>query len=482
MSKKIAIPGGGAASWIALLFSLTLTACTQSSARQEDPESRTVFVHLFEWTWPEIARECETFLGPLGYAAVQISPPQEHVTGAQWWTRYQPVSYQLESRGGTRVQFEDMVQRCRTAGVNVYADAVINHMSGVGEGVGVAGSEYGLYEYPVPYRYDDFHHCGRHGDDDIRDYQDAWEVRNCELAELADLDTGDDSVRGKIAIYLGDLLELGVAGFRIDAAKHMEPGDIAAILDRLSVQPFVFQEVIDRGNEPIKGNDYVGNGHVTEFKYGMELMVAFTGRDLSGLESLGSGKGFVPPELAVVFVDMHDSQRGHGGASNVLTHKNWNEYELANIFMLAWPYGYPKVMSSYRFSDSDQGPPQTPPVGDQGSCGHDWVCEHRNPVITAMVGFRNATHGQPMTDWIQMSPAAVAFSRGDRGFVAINAGTSTVNARVSVGLAPGSYRDILRGTKGAEDDYDNLIVGEDQTVVISVPPMSAIATHAGAVK
>ena len=50
--------------------------------------------------------------------------------GSEWWVRYQPVSYLLESRSGTREQFVDMVQRCRAQGVNIYVDAVINHMTG----------------------------------------------------------------------------------------------------------------------------------------------------------------------------------------------------------------------------------------------------------------------------------------------------------------------------------------------------------------
>ena len=101
-----------------------------------------VFVHLFEWRWPDIAAECEDFLGPAGYSAVQVSPPQEHVKGPQWWTRYQPVSYKIESRGGTRAGFAEMVQRCKAAGVEIYVDAIINHMSAVGAGTGVAGSQY----------------------------------------------------------------------------------------------------------------------------------------------------------------------------------------------------------------------------------------------------------------------------------------------------------------------------------------------------
>ena len=61
-------------------------------------------MHLFEWPWDAVARECEEFLGPKGYCGVQISPPMEHIQGSQWWTRYQPVSYKLESRSGNRGQ------------------------------------------------------------------------------------------------------------------------------------------------------------------------------------------------------------------------------------------------------------------------------------------------------------------------------------------------------------------------------------------
>lgn len=29
-------------------------------------------VHLFEWKWNDIAKECERFLGPMGYGGVQV--------------------------------------------------------------------------------------------------------------------------------------------------------------------------------------------------------------------------------------------------------------------------------------------------------------------------------------------------------------------------------------------------------------------------
>lgn len=108
------------------LISLVLLFAETAIAFSPPPYAGAAFVHLFEWSWSDVAIECETFLGPKGVAAVQISPPQEHIAGSQWWTRYQPVSYQLTSRSGNEAEFIDMVKRCASAGVDIYADAVIN--------------------------------------------------------------------------------------------------------------------------------------------------------------------------------------------------------------------------------------------------------------------------------------------------------------------------------------------------------------------
>jgi alpha-amylase len=96
------------------------------------------FIHnllLFQWSWADVASECETFLSKKGFKAVQVSPPQEHITGSTWWTRYQPVTYTLQSRSGNESQFIDMVKRCNNVGVGIVVDAVINHMA-AGSGVG----------------------------------------------------------------------------------------------------------------------------------------------------------------------------------------------------------------------------------------------------------------------------------------------------------------------------------------------------------
>lgn len=70
---------------------------------------------------------------------------------------------------------------------------------------------------------------------------------------------------GKIIDFMNDLISLGVAGFRVDACKHMWPGDLDAIFSSLSDLPtskgfsggsraMIFQEVIDQGGLQIQEN------------------------------------------------------------------------------------------------------------------------------------------------------------------------------------------------------------------------------------
>jgi glycosidase len=57
----------------------------------------------------------------------------------------------------------------------------------------------------------------------------SQQVRNCRLSGLLDLALEKDYVRTKVADYMNHLIDIGVAGFRLDAAKHMWPGDIKAV-------------------------------------------------------------------------------------------------------------------------------------------------------------------------------------------------------------------------------------------------------------
>ncbi|AVV43021.1 glycosidase [Streptomyces sp. P3] len=431
------------------------------TAAAAPPGAKDVTAVLFEWNFASVAKECTTALGPAGYGYVQVSPPAEHIQGAQWWTSYQPVSYRIAGRLGDRTAFQNMVNTCHAAGVKVVVDSVVNHMA-AGNGTGTGGSSYTKYGYPGLYSSYDFDDCTAQ----ISDYTDRWNVQHCELVGLADLDTGEEYVRRTVAGYLNDLLTLGVDGFRIDAAKHIDAADLADIRSRLT-KPGVYwkQEVIYGRSEAVQPTEYTGNGDVQEFRYAYDLKRVFNNENLAYLKNYGEGWGYLNNSVAGVFVDNHDTERN----GSTLNYKDGANYTLANVFMLAYPYGAPDVNSGYEWSNADAGPPNG---GTVNACWQDgWKCQHAWPEISRMVAFRNATRGEPVGNWWDNGGDAIAFGRGSKGYVAVNHESGSLSRTFQTGLPAGAYCNIQNNT--------NVTVNSSGQFTATLGANTALALYAG---
>jgi alpha-amylase len=387
------------------------------------------------------------------------------------------------------------VNRCKTAGVGIIVDAVINHMTNYpSPGVGSNGTAYTKYDYPGLYSASDFHpSCP------VNNYQSAANVQDCELFSLPDLNTGLTSVRQKIAEYLLMLARLGVAGFRVDAAKHIQQVELNDIISRVNTTlaaegkplPYVFLEVIGGSGEALSARDYYGEGYssggaadITEFTFvgvGNKFR-GLNGEHISQLNPNGTpgnqfsalAWGLIPADKAVVFLQNHDTQHDCG-----ISYRDGNTFRLANVWMLAQPYGYPSILSSYAFTcpaGNSMGPPsdangwttnvtcasslETATIGQ-------WVCEHRDSSIRSMVTFRRVVAGTDINHWWDDGANAIAFTRGDKGFVAINGGSAALTASVATGMAPGTYTDLLAG--------GTVVVDVTGAVQLSLASKTAIA-------
>lgn len=258
-----------------------------------------------------------------------------------------------------------MVKRCNAVGVRIYVDGVLNHMvhhDNVGTGTGGSPFSGKTKQFPdfSPQDFHDRNHCPT-ASGEIEDHTDLYQVRNCELLGLTDLNQGMEYVKQHTADFLNKLVDYGVAGFRLDAAKMIWPDDLDNILKRVKDLPtehgfapgsraFIYTEVIDMLNtEPIGGAEYYSMGRVTEFRYGKYLGEVFRGHtQLKALVNWGTEWGMHPDINSVVFIDNHDNQRGHGaGGDVVLTFRIHRLYKMATAFMLAHPFGIARVMSSY---------------------------------------------------------------------------------------------------------------------------------------
>jgi alpha-amylase len=169
---------------------------------------------------------------------------------------------------GTREELRDLIQTCRGFGIRVYIDAVLNHFTGAGNDLNqhrypVGCTKWGnksssapierqspFYTHAFTYEYnintakspsnefpaaaigpEDFH-CDRPADS----WGDLFILNNGWLVGLTDIDTSRDNVRERQAAYLVDMLSLGASGFRLDAAKHISPEDLSAIMKKVQTK------------------------------------------------------------------------------------------------------------------------------------------------------------------------------------------------------------------------------------------------------
>lgn len=409
-----------AAGHVLVLDPLWLQWDAPAVARPETGGGQKVAIaELFGWPYADIAQEC-VFLGKAGWGGVRIWPPSEAVfsdfwaqSGERnpWWFVYQPVSYRLTSRHGDVNALRDMITACRANGVRVYADAVVNHMSGGGNDVlnhrGSGGGDCGPYgaknatagspyythsrtyqfspqtglkpalEFPaVPYGPTDFH-CDRV----LNAFTDPFQLNYGWLVGLADLNTEHPYVQERIAAYLATLLSMGFSGFRMDAAKHMGPKNIAQILARLKVKMggsfppdfITWLEVIIGGEKSLlacDSNDYNWYLNFNGFMSAAGLsdseiaMVKIWSSDYPK-EFPICGSWILPPSRFVIQNDDHDQQNAGSSSrdmqssgsvlikdKNVATHR---AFEVQLFTRTDFPDAGPlvrNVLSSYSFMDS----------------------------------------------------------------------------------------------------------------------------------
>jgi alpha-amylase len=179
---------------------------------------------------------------------------------------FQPISYKINSRFGTREELKRLIDTCRKLGLRVYVDVVLNHFSGSGNdnylhrnmdnqclkwenktSSAPFDRQSPFYTHAFTYKYnsqtgqppsnefpgaaigpEDFH-CTRA----LNTWSDLFILNNGWLVGLTDINTSKENVRERQAAYLVELMSMGVTGFRIDAGKHLSPEDLSEILKKL---------------------------------------------------------------------------------------------------------------------------------------------------------------------------------------------------------------------------------------------------------
>jgi alpha-amylase len=458
---------------------------TAQAAPQAAAQVKDVTANLFMWNWTSVAAECANVLGPAGYAAVQVAPPQDSLdtAGHPWWEIYQPVDYGLSSRMGTETQFRSMVTTCHNAGVKVYVDAVINHAAAQsGRGTSYGGIAYTPGSGYPDYTAADFHNYPADcpvSSNQISDWNNYQQVTECQLSSLPDLRTETAKVRTTLAGYLNKLIGYGVDGFRVDAAKHVGHTDLAAIeallnRDTTTGAPvYITQEVaLGASTAQLQPASFENTGSLLGFDFADAIKAQFTG-SIANFGGFGSWS-LLPSGYSSSFVANHDTERD----GSTLSYANGATYNLATEFLLAWGYGTPQVYSGFTFAGRDDSPPSDANgYVTATNCASGWYCTDRLTGVANMVAWHNLAHtnNDPVANWYSDGANLIAFSRGADAWIAVNNATAPATRTFATGLPAGTYCDIIHGSYTGGTCSGPTVTVSGGSATVSVPAKDAVA-------
>lgn len=182
-----------------------------------------VILHAFNWSFDTI-KENMAAIAAAGYTTVQTSPVQQPKGGgANWWSLYQPVSLSIATLSslGNKEDLKEMCDEADKYGVKVVCDIVFNHLATTGN-----SDSYGRAEVDPevekfePYIYQNQQETFHQG------VVSGTGNTTHTYSGLPDLNTSNKHVQERALSLLKECIDVGVDGFRFDAAKHIEtPSD-----------------------------------------------------------------------------------------------------------------------------------------------------------------------------------------------------------------------------------------------------------------
>ncbi|XGB43989.1 MAG: alpha-amylase [Nodosilinea sp. LVE1205-7] len=388
--------------------------------------------HAFNQKYSEVDDFVCT-LAEQGYSHIQISPAQQsnpnnvnsnpNAPVNVWAGRYQPVSYRVIDGLGSEQDLKTLTDKAHSCKIKVIADVVFNHMASMNQ----YSSLTNFPDFPDPnardVRKNGSTYFHKQCDINYNDGNRSTEV-NCWLGgALPDLNQNNSTVKQVQKAHLQKLLDLGIDGFRFDAAKHMPPEAIQEYISYINQasnnQAWNYLEVIEDNDTSATNYNFIAA--VEDFVLYSSMKNAFTfGGDLRSLR--------VPVAIndsrSVVFGRNHDQiKRLNDDALNA--YDDETDSYLATAYVLARQQGTPLIF----------GP------------------DNLVPYIPAGVKFRRIMHergkeGRNVKDNVLQVPdskTVLMMERGSEGFFVVNKGLDKFNVQVmdlTLTNLEGCYREL----------------------------------------
>ena len=404
----------------------------------------TIF-HAFNQKYSEVDDFVCT-LANQGYSHIQISPAQQsnpnnvnsnpNALVNLWAGRYQPVSYRVIDGLGSEQVLKTLTDKAHSCKIKVIADVVFNHMASMNQ----YSSLTNFPDFPDPsardVRKNGSTYFHKQCDINYNDGNRYTEI-NCWLGgALPDLNQDNSTVKQVQKAHLQKLLDLGIDGFRFDAAKHMSPEAVQEYISYINQasnnQAWNYLEVIEDNDTSATNYNFIAA--VEDFVLYSSMKNAFTfDGDLRSLRVPVA----VNDSRSVVFGRNHDQIKRLNGDALDAYNDETDSY-LATAYVLARQEGTPLIF----------GP------------------DNLVPYIPAGVKFRQIMHervnqGRNVKDNVLQvidSPTVLMMERGSEGFFVVNKGLDKFDVPamdLTLTNLEGCYKEIRNNFTVAIERKDN---------------------------
>ena len=361
-------------------------------------------LHAWMWSANTIKNNMEA-IANAGYTSIQTVPmstikgPVEGMKFTEnWYYVYQPSGTGIGNKViGTEAEIKAMTEEAHKHGIRIIADAVINHFTSDWNAVESSWKQTGNF-------HGDFDVCQKSKPESARgdaiDYSNRWQVTQCHLLGLLDLNTQSQTVADGMKDYLTRAVAAGVDGFRYDAAKHIE------LPDEFQTHSPYYDTILPNGaqyqyGEVLQGDPglnaaaypalfdkYSSNGGGnTGSNYGKAIRGAIqSGRmNANSLRDL-QGTGVRDNQL-VTWVESHDNYaNGDKESTGITSDKIRMGWAIVGSRAGGAPLFFNRPVNSggngAQFAEQSQ-------LGDAGD--NEW----KHPEVVAVNKFRNAMEGSP---------------------------------------------------------------------------------------
>ena len=392
-------------------------------------------LHCFNWTYNNIKANLAD-IAEAGYTAVQTSPVQQpkdysasyHTMSDEWWKMYQPLNLDIAEEGTTYLgspdDLQELCEAADTYGIKVIVDIVANHLANNGTDGG------GFSHVNVNVDPDLYYSKYFHSSTSAINYNSRQSITQDHLG-MPDLNTGNSYIQQKVLKLLKDCVDLGVDGFRFDAAKHIEvPTDSSSFasdfwstvingIKAYKDDVYVYGEVL--GSAGIDISNYTTYMSVTDDEASSTARGGVTGSNAASLASYSYPKG-AGDSKSVLWVESHDTYMD--GSTSSLT---------SSQITKTWAIVGARAKSTGLFLAR--------PNATMGAASTDTTW--KNTAVAEVNKFKNFFDGT--SEYMASSGKVAYVERGTQGVVISNLGSSTSISVPAHQIADGTYTDQISG-------------------------------------